>query len=85
MFKKVLEIYDPARDTWSRIERGNWKSERQLDKHIHELKKQAPDSFYFKCRGKQTNISGQYRYAIFDTLYKSIEKRDEAAKVFKRL
>ena len=39
MSKIILEIYDKENDTWSRIENGNWKNEKQLDEHILNLKK----------------------------------------------
>ena len=61
MFKTILEIYNRTDNTWSRIENGNWKSEKELDKHIKKLKKQDDISFYFKCKKNETNIPEKYK------------------------
>jgi hypothetical protein len=80
MSKIILEIYDKENDTWSRIENGNWKNEKQLDEHILNLKKQYENSFYFKCTKNQTNIPENYKYTMFDYYerYPSVEKRNQA-------
>jgi hypothetical protein len=79
--KTILEIYSPEKDTWSRIEHGNWKSEEELNEHIKKL---STNNIYFKCSKKETNIPEQYKYTMFNfhDRYPSAQKRNAAVKEF---
>jgi hypothetical protein len=79
--KTILEIRDDFRDTWTRIEHGDWRNEKELNEHI----KNRPgryETYYKLYSWEKSNIPENYKYQMFDfhERYPSAEARNQKVK-----